>query len=216
MTTVNPQLYAQLGIVPGSPSETVLRSLLELSTRFVGAEEGSILSYDRAARDLVFVMTVGNPEMERALTGQRLGLDEGLSGEAALTLQVQIGSPIYKEIGRRRRREGEEEAPECVMAAPMIVADELVGVITAVTFEKGRRFTPEHAELYARVATIAGIVVEQNHRLEALAGAPRPATALAGAAEELEIARLVGEIVRAKPGKLAQVAALLAAIAALE
>ena len=58
--------------------------------------------------------------------------------------------------------------PTAVIAAPMLIDDRLVGVITAVSFKPGKRFTREHAALYARAASLAGVVVDQRRRIDAL------------------------------------------------
>jgi hypothetical protein len=62
----------------------------------------------------------------------------------------------------------------------MLARDDLVGVITAVSFESGRRFTPEHALLYGRAAAVAGLLLDQGRRLGAR-GDPAPPTPGRGA-----------------------------------
>jgi GAF domain-containing protein len=126
-------------------------------------------------------MTVGGDE--RVLVGQRVPMSKGLTGLAAATLEVQIGAPTFS--GIRQAADGGEgsgasgasrelgekldaRAPESVIAAPMLVGDELVGVITAVTFEPGKRFTSDQGELYARIAAVAGVVVELRQKLAAI------------------------------------------------
>lgn len=174
-----------LAIEPRSDEAQVLRLLIELGAQFVGASEGSLLVHDRRANDLVFAMTVGGDES--VLVGQRVPMSKGLTGLAAATLEVQIGAPTFSGIrqapdgddgepgapreAREAREAGERldaRAPESVIAAPMLVGDELVGVITAVTFEPGKRFTSDQGELYARIAAVAGVVVELRQKLAAI------------------------------------------------
>lgn len=228
-----------LAIAPRSNEEQVLRLLIELGAQFVGASEGSLLVHDRRANDLVFAMTVGGDE--RVLVGQRVPMSKGLTGLAAATLEVQIGAPTFSGIRQAAGQDGADgastsaseagekldaRAPESVIAAPMLVGDELVGVITAVTFEPGKRFTSDEGELYARIAAVAGVVVELRQKLAAISAmgargaaegaegdAPEPT--VGGTAGDLEqspertIAEVVGRLSRRAPHLLGHVARIL-------
>ena len=154
-----------------SPELQVMRLLVELCGQVVGAEEGSLLVVDHSQDppcELIFAMTVGSRQSEETLSGQRVPLGEGLAGIAALTHEVQIGAPLYDGVQQAQRGEAPPGQPTAVIAAPMLIDDRLVGVITAVSFEPGRRFTNEHAALYARAASVAGVVVDQRRRIDAL------------------------------------------------
>ena len=148
-----------------SPELQVMRLLVELCGQVVGAEEGSLLVVDHTQdppRELIFAMTVGSRQSEETLSGQRVPLGEGLAGIAAVTHEVQIGAPLYDGVQQAQRGEAPPGQPTAVIAAPMLIDDRLVGVITAVSFEAGKRFTNEHAALYARAASVAGVVVDQR------------------------------------------------------
>ena len=154
-----------------SPELQVMRLLVELCGQVVGAEEGSLLVVDHTQdppRELIFAMTVGSRQSEETLSGQRVPLGEGLAGIAALTHEVQIGAPLYDGVQQAKRGEAPPGQPTAVIAAPMLIDDRLVGVITAVSFKPGKRFTREHAALYARAASLAGVVVDQRRRIDAL------------------------------------------------
>lgn len=198
-----------LAIAPKSPEEHVLRLLIELGAQVVSAQEGSLLVYDPEKNDLVFAMTVGGAD---TLIGQRVPLDKGLTGLAAATREVQIGAPTFMGV-----KQGEERAkgPSGVIAAPMLVADDLVGVITAVTFEPDRRFTSKDGELYGRLAAVAGVVVQQRRQLKSIGemqqGAARPSNDV-----EHRIAGSLGSIGKSGGAPaLAHVARILAEIAAM-
>jgi len=157
-----------------SPELQVLRLLVELCAQVVGAEEGSLLIVDQTQdppRELIFAMTVGSRQSEETLSGQRVPLGEGLAGIAAVTHEVQIGAPLYDGVQQARRGEAPPGQPTAVIAAPMLIDDRLVGVITAVSFEEGKHFTSQHAALYARAASVAGVVVDQRRRIDALESA---------------------------------------------
>jgi hypothetical protein len=169
----------------------LLRVLIELGAQVVDASEGSLLVYEPATNDLVFALTVGGP----SLVGQRLALGQGLTGLAAATREVQIGAPTYRGVTQ-------EKGPEAVIAAPMLSGDELIGVITAVSFAPGKRFTARDGDLYGRLAAVAGVVLDQKRRL----GGATPADGIAAA---------VDRIVKRRPDAVPQLAAIVAAIEAM-
>jgi len=181
MTDSNTILADYFGILPETPEAVVLRLLIETGVQIVDAEEGSLLVVDEEGDDLRFAMTVGNEEAEKNLLGQRVPLGKGITGLAASTHEVQIGAPTFKDVKQLEQRSA---GPEAVIAAPMLIGDNLVGVITAVSFKKGKRFTSNDALLYARFASIAAIVVDQRRRLKIQ-------TQTAGAEEEQ--AKVFGE-----------------------
>jgi GAF domain-containing protein len=206
-------LQNYLGLPPVSPEGRVLRLLVELGIQVAGADEGSLLVLDEKSRSLLFAMTVGDRASEKALRGQRVPLGKGITGLAAATHEVQIGVPTYKDIRQTRRRGGAAGAPEAVIAAPMLIGDTLIGVITCVSFKKGKRFSAGDARLYAGLASIAGVVVDQRRRLSASGGARPPLKALGeiGTIEQ-EIAQSIARLSRKRPGALAHVAQILRSV----
>ncbi|MBX3227338.1 MAG: GAF domain-containing protein [Labilithrix sp.] len=196
------ELLSLLAIEPASAEERVLRVLIELGAQVVDAEEGSLLVHDTAKNDLVFAMTVGGPEV---LIGQRLALGQGLTGLAAATREVQIGAPTFQGVVQ-------EKGPEAVIAAPMLVGDDLIGVITAVSFAKGKRFSGRDGDLYARLAAVAGVVVDQRRHLNAAAG---KAQAQAQNSVEAGIATSIARIAKHRPDALTRLATIVAEVEAL-
>jgi hypothetical protein len=92
----------------------------------------------------------------------------------------------------------------------MLVGEELVGVITAVSFRPDAAFTAEQAVLYGRVAATAAVVVAQRRRIDALeSGGPR-------SPEEQRVADAVARLTgSAGADELGRVATLLEAIEAV-
>ncbi len=219
MTAATPAASGQLlsrylGILPSTPEEKILRMLIELGCEVVGGEEGSLLVYDKDADVLRFAMTVGDPESEKKLRGQSVPLGAGLTGLAAATLEVQTGAPTFKDVDQNERT-GDDATPDAVIAAPMASGDELVGVITAVSFADGKRFSSKDARLYAGFAAIAAIVVDLRRRLSAYESADGGGAAR----DESERARLerqilasVQALIAGDTARLKTVASLLAAI----
>jgi GAF domain-containing protein len=205
------ELETYLGVSYRSPEEGVLKLLIELGAQFVGAQEGSLLVLDEKHGELVFAMTVGAGPSEEQLIGQRVPLGRGITGLAAQTREVQIGAPT---LHTRQRRE-----PRSVLAAPMLIGDRLVGVITAVSFDPRKRFSGADATFYGRIATVAAVVVEQRRRLAAIEALQQggPAPKAAGEEDRLDsqIVESVQRIVQSRPHAKRLVARLLSEIGSL-
>ena len=209
MTTPS-ELLTMLAVAPASTEEHVLQLLIELGAQVVDASEGSLLVYDKVKKDLVFVMTVGGSQ---TLLGQRVPLNGGLTGLAAATREVQIGAPTFTGVKQASDKSAGGQGPEAVIAAPMLIGDELVGVVTAVSFAHGKRFTARDGELYGRLATVAGVVVEQRRRLnDAVAGAE---SRTKGGGVEQRLATSIARIAQKQPAGLEQIATILGAIEAM-
>lgn len=212
-------LSSLLGIPRRSPEAAVLRLLVELGVEAVGADEGSLLVLDREEDELVFAMTAGSAASERALLGQRVPVGKGLTGLAAGTGEVQIGAPTFKDIRQRRRSGKADGTPAAMLAAPMLIEDELVGVITAACFDPDRRFTGKDAALYGKVASVAGVVVAQQRRLrlaeDLRTGRPARKRLSREERSQLEIINRVMHLAHRRPGRLRQIATLLKAVEAI-
>lgn len=218
MTHPETLLSKYMGILPQTPEEHVLRLLIDTGAQFVNAEEGALLVLDEESNELLFVMTTSGAESEKSLIGQRVPLGKGLTGLAATTREVQIGAPTYKDI-KQTEADGDERAnPNSVIAAPMLIGDTLVGILTAVSFKPDKRFTSKDALLYGRIASIAGLVVDQRRRLNAKGRdeeASKPRGFGTAGKYEQEILSTISRLVKNNPDALEHVAHLLSAVEAL-
>lgn len=210
-------LETYVGIMPQSTEEKVLRLLIETGVQIVGGEEGSLLALDERTNELRFLMTVGSKSSEEALIGQIVPLGKGITGLAASTHEVQIGAPTYADIKQSEERAGKSGLPEAVIAAPMLIGDMLIGVITVVSFEKGKRFAGSDAMLLGRFATIAGLIVDQKRKLSILGSKnvddlnlPK-ALGEAGRLEQ-SIIQIITRLIRQKPAALGKIDNMLQAI----
>jgi GAF domain-containing protein len=209
MTRVDTALETVLSIGTQSPEAAVLRLLVELGLQVVDADEGSLLVLDPDAQELVFSMVVGAEDS--ALVGRRLPVGKGLTGLAAVTREVQIGAPTYV-VGQESKGGA---GPQAVIAAPMLVRDECVGVITAVSFRDGRRFQSADARLYGKLAAVAGVIVQQRRGLDAAARDQGALSDRGADSSERRIARSLLKISQRAPESLSRVADVLAAIESL-
>ncbi len=205
MTTSSGELLLRLAVAPESSEEKVLELLIKLGAQVVGASEGSLLVFDPERNDLVFAMTVGGPAV---LIGERVPLNRGLTGLAAATREVQIGAPTFKV--RQDPSSHDQQGPQAVLAAPMLAGDDLVGVLTAVSFDAAKRFTSADGELYGRLAAVAGVVVEQRRKLKAVASGGEAASPV-----ERAIASSLKRIARGGQEALGRAARILAEVEAL-
>ena len=201
-------LETYIGISYKSPEEKVLRLLIELGAQIVGVQEGSLLVLDEKKGELVFAMTVGSSSSEEELGGQRVPLGKGIVGLAAQTHEVQIGAPTFDTE--------QTQEPKTVIAAPMLMGDRLIGVITAVSFQPDRRFNSNDATLYARIATVAGVIVEQRRRLSSVEALQEGLASPKAITEEerldQEIVGIVKRLVRSKPDAKARIVRVLSDI----
>jgi len=200
-------LERYFGLLPGGRLGLAVRSALEAAVATVGAEEGSLLAHDEASGDLCFVMTVGNAESERTLLAQRVPLGQGITGLAAAKGEVQVGAPVFKDVKQSERL---SDGPEAVMAAPLMVGEELLGVITAVTFVAGRRFGSAEAELFERTAQVIAALIETA--VASTGGAAVPAAYGSSTRREEVVLERLRQILRRDPQSLEAVESLVGAI----
>lgn len=149
--------------------ERVLRTielLITIAQRTLVADEGSILLVTPDKRELQFAAVVGAPT--NTLVGKRLPIGFGITGMAALTQSVQIGS---RAAGEMEGVDGDGE-PQSIIATPLIADDELIGVMTLVRTTTDSRFSTKDAELYAMLGAIAATVIQQQHLLGQSADSP--------------------------------------------
>jgi GAF domain-containing protein len=202
-------LAKYLTLAPRSSEVQVLRLVIETGVRSIGAEGGSLLLYNPDANDLTF--TIAYPESdEEVLIGQRVPLGQGITGLAAETGEVQIGAPRYHDVEQRQAT----SEIQAVIAAPMMIQDRLIGVITAVSREPGRRFTMADAELYACLTTIAALVVDQALLLRASSTEEPLQTpvALASDPEEQEVIERMSRLLRRDRNTVRHLARMLEAV----
>jgi GAF domain-containing protein len=200
-----------LGLQPGLEDEA-LKLIVETGVRAVHGDEGSLLLYDPEANDLTFAMTYGNPEAERKLAGTRVPMGKSLAGLAAETREVQIGAPRFKDA-KFTEAAGRVQS---VINAPMLIGDRLIGVITAISNDPKRRFTADDGELYACLATIAAVVVNQalllrgdSESAEADELVPK---SLAADPVEQEVLERVGRLLQRDSATTGQLARMLEAV----
>jgi GAF domain-containing protein len=207
-------LAAYLAIHPTQPEELALRLLVDLGRQIVGADESSLLVLDQDTGELVFVMTTGSDASEGALRGQRIPAGRGLTSLAIHTREVQIGAPTYTDLSQTDRVK-QEGVPRAVIAAPILVNDQVIGTISTVSFRDDKRFTAADGDLTARLAAAAGVILDQRRHIDAIERAATEQTRRGVTAAEDRIISAVGRLAKGSPESLDRVARLLEAIEAV-
>jgi len=218
--TDQPLLSSYLGILPQMPERKILRLLLETAIEVLGADEGSLLVYDEPSKSLRFAMTVAADEASAAaIEGQSVPIGQGLTGLAAVTREVQVGAPVFHDVHQTHRRTGDSDEPEAVIAAPMTIGETLIGVLTVVSFQSGKRFGAIDAKLFARCGSIAAFVIDQRRRLAAVEARDREllsgSAPTASARAEQKIFESLARIVKHNEAALPFLVDMLGALEAL-
>lgn len=191
-----------LGLQDAREIRFALEQLIKIGLRILRADQGSLLVPEPDRRNLKFAMVASGtgPANDGGrladLIGSTVPVGEGVTGMAALTHDVQTSTRASGDRFFNVRGDG---TPSAVLAAPMLVGEELVGVITAVSFDGRKAFTTEECGLYGMFANIAAVVVDQQQRLAALSNAPAAGQTGTRRRKECELVRDLLETARAKP-----------------
>ena len=208
-----------LGLQDDKNTQFVLEQLIQIGLKILSASQGSLLVAEPDKKNLRFAMVASKPGLANIqrlfaqLVGKTVPIGEGITGMAALTHDVQTstrasgGEKFYHVRG--------DGSPSAVLAAPMLIGDQLIGVMTAVRFDRGRPFSSEECRTYGMFANIAAVVVDQQQRLATLANAPMAAAVGSNKRKECDLVRDVLSLVRARPGKIDAVHDVFSAMARL-
>lgn len=151
-------LHRLWGLQRGSLQDAALNLLAEIGLGAVEADEASILVHDQLAGDLVFARTLGNARSDETLTGQRVPAGAGLVGLAMATGEVQVGAPLYDGVEQATVATA-TKGPAWVIAAPVLLGDDPIGVMTAVRFSPERSFSAQHIRLFGQIGALGGVLI---------------------------------------------------------
>ena len=195
-----------LGLQDDKSTQFVLEQLIQIGLKILNASQGSLLVAEPDKKNLRFAMVTSKSGLTNArrplasLVGKTVPVGEGVTGMAALTHDVQTSTRASG--GRKLYHVRGDGSPDAVLAAPLLMGEHLVGVITAVRFGRGKPFSPEECRTYGMFANIAAMVVDQQQRLATLARAPMSVAMGSRLRKEADLVRDVLSFVRSKPEKL--------------
>lgn len=206
LTMAKNDAWNLLGLQDDTSTQFILEQLIQIGLKMLNASQGSLLVAEPDKKTLRFAMVAsksGLSNIQRLfaqLVGKTVPIGEGITGMAALTHDIQTstrasgGAKFYHVRG--------DGSPNAVLAAPMLIGEHLIGVITAVRFDRGKPFTADECKTYGMFANIAAVVVDQQQRLSALAHAPMAAAAGSRVRRECDLVRDILAFARAKPEKI--------------
>ena len=160
----------------------VLRRVINLSVSNVGAVNGSIIVLDETGKPIEGVISVGEKMIEAT---QQLSdvIDKGLAGWVVRNRQGALITNTSNDDRWMLRPDDAKDrtGPKSAVSVPIIVHDQLVGVMTLV-HPSPETFTQQHFDLIQAIADQAGIAVLNARLYEESQRRARVMTALAESA----------------------------------
>ena len=145
--------------------ESLLAGIMRAAVDLIGGEAGSLLLVDEASGDLVFrVVEGGTP----GLVGTHLPPGVGIVGEAVEKKQPVIVNDVLQD--RRWVRDVDHNAgfaTQSLLAVPMLVQDQSIGVLEVINRRDGLPFDSEDAALLTTFAAQAAVAIENARLYEA-------------------------------------------------
>jgi GAF domain-containing protein len=188
-------VVAYLALTPALDEDALLQTLLQCAMQVVGAAGAGLTLLDPRKQKLVFRAAIG--EGSEGIIGQEVPLKGSRHGLAFATGEVQTATPLYgrveKSAGARFRN---------VLVAPLQIAGESVGTISAVNKQGADHFDAEDMNAYRLFADLGAVIVRQRCREQILrsdlAGALRSTAGLplAFAPEDRQLLKLFDSITR--------------------
>jgi signal transduction histidine kinase len=139
----------------------LLRTVIELSARVVGAESASLLLLDEKTNELYFDVALGLGDKASSL---RLPLGQGIAGAVAASRQAEIINDVRRD--RRWSPKMDEQSgfvTRSILALPMERQGRLFGVVEAINKREGG-FTQADVRALAAFGSQAAIAID-NARL---------------------------------------------------
>ena len=141
----------------------VLQAVLERAVSLLNVTGGELAIFDEKTGTLEIK---ASHSMDESSVGTRMEMGEGAMGRVAETHEPLL-IPRYQEW-EHRSKSYTQDTVQTVMASPLLMGDQLVGVIATVHSDPGRAFDEEDLRLLSLFAPQAAIAIE-NARLYATA-----------------------------------------------
>ena len=144
---------------------SLLTQILDSATRLCGGEASSLLLVNKETQELYFEVSLGGAGADVKRFTVKMG--EGIAGWVALHNRSIIINDA--EADNRHRHDISKSvnyASKTMLAVPMRVKDECLGVIEIINKKDGKQFTQEDLEWLEIFATQAGIAVVNARSME--------------------------------------------------
>jgi signal transduction histidine kinase len=146
--------------------EPLLQNILESAVSILNCEAGSFFLVDQQTGELVFRVTVG--PVAKDLLGQRLPPGSGIVGRAVNTRGPVIENDVNRAADWNANVAKQTGfATRALMAVPLLVKDNVIGVIEVINRRDGLPFVEEDQTLLTAFAGQAAVAME-NARLYTL------------------------------------------------
>ncbi len=188
------QILLSAGLRNPDKIKAAFSLLIKTGLRMLQADEGSLLVYRKEHSDLQFVSTIGGSS-PTPLQGLTVPIGRGITGMAAMTCEIQTAS---RASGSDFFDIADDGAPNSVIAAPILIDDELIGVITAVSFKRDKTFSTEDCQNFSLLASLGGIIITQEQQLASYAS-KKIKNLTEQSAQELKAAELAVTLLRKHP-----------------
>ncbi|MFP4466175.1 MAG: GAF domain-containing protein [Candidatus Goldiibacteriota bacterium] len=143
--------------------DTLLEITLDISTKMLGGEAGSILFVDNDSDELVFAAATG--KKKEKLKKRRVPAGSGIAGWVARE-DVSLVVPDVKNDPRFCSKTDEDTKfkTRSILAVPLRTKDKLIGVVEVINKKGGSRFDEQDKALLEALANQAAVAIE-NARL---------------------------------------------------
>ena len=148
-----------------SDLNSLLTQILETATQLCGGDASSLLLVNKEKQELYFEISLGGAPLEIKRFTVKMG--EGIAGWVALHNRSIIVQDA--EADQRHRHDISKEVKytsKAMIAVPMRVKEECLGVIEIINKKNGEQFTQEDLEWLEIFATQAGIAVVNARSME--------------------------------------------------
>ena len=146
--------------------EPLLQNILQSAVGILNCEAGTFYLVDEQTRELVFRVTTG--PVARELLGHRLPAGSGIAGRAVNTAAPVIENDVKRSAGWSREIDVHTGFDtRAVLAVPLLVKDNVIGVIEVMNRKDGLPFVEEDLTLLTAFGGQAAVAME-NARLYTL------------------------------------------------
>jgi diguanylate cyclase (GGDEF)-like protein len=150
----------------------LLKMILERAIDSVDAEKGSLMLLDEATDELVIRVVYGLPdkEVERKINDgeiqcSRFGCGEGIAGQVLESGETVRVNNVEDEKGFVKR-EGSQQV-RSILCVPLVVEQEVLGVINITNRKGGGTFGPEDEEILGSLGNQAAVAIARTRLYEA-------------------------------------------------
>ena len=154
-------LLAYLALSPALEEDALLQTLLLCAMQVVGAGGAGLTLFDPRKKKLVFRAAIGDGA--EGLIGQEVPLKGSRHGLAFATGEVQTDTPLYAGVEK-----GAQAHFRNVLVAPLQVAGDSVGTLSAVNKLDRGHFDAADMGAYKLFADLGAVIVRQRSREQIL------------------------------------------------